>query len=206
MLKYLRYFVEQLKNRRNQQEKKYPDVFIHPDSILHYDIDIGSGTRINGPAFIQGGPQVPVRIGKYCAIGYGLRIRGMNHYTGYANIQNKFQDKYHFCSILTTKGGIIVGNNVWIGDNVVILSGVIVGDGAVLGAGSVVTKNIPPYSIAAGNPAKVIRKRFSDEIIEQLRTIKWWDWPEDKIRRNRKFFETDFARETALDIHSIIVN
>lgn len=206
MLRYFRYFYRTIKNKPSRFRYKYPNVKIHPDSFLGYYTSIGSGTKINGPAFIQGSKEAPVEIGKYCAIGHGLRIRPRNHYTGYANQQVAFQKKYKFPSLLAIKGPVTIGNNVWIGDNVIILSGVIIGDGSILGAGSVVTKNIPPYSIAVGNPAKVIKRRFSDEIIEQLLTIKWWDWPEDKIRRNHKFFETDFARETSLDIHSMIVD
>ncbi|MBL8025653.1 MAG: CatB-related O-acetyltransferase [Fibrobacteres bacterium] len=82
-----------------------------------------------------------------------------------------------------TKGDVVIGNDVWIGTGVFILSGVTIGDGAVLGAKSVITKNIPPYSIYAGNPAKFIRNRFSDEIISELLRIKWWEWPDDKIRK-----------------------
>ena len=181
------------------------DIYIHPDSIITDNVSIGSGTRINGPAFIvSGGKNFPVTIGKYCAIGYELRIRSNNHHTGYANLQIRLQVKYGFRSIFTTKGAVTIGNNVWIGDKVLILSGVNIGDGAVIGAGSIVTKNIEPYSIAVGNPAKVIKKRFSEQIINQFLEIKWWEWTEEKIKRNKKFFEIDFSQETELDINSII--
>lgn len=182
------------------------DIKIHPDSRLGKNTIIGLGTNINGPAFISSGKDAPVEIGKYCAIAYGLRIRPRNHYTGYANLQDKFQRRYQLPRLDSIKGPVIIGNNVWIGDNVLILSGVTVGDGAVLGAGSIVTGDIPPYSIAVGNPARVIKKRFSDKIIEQLLRIEWWDWPEDKIRRNQQFFATDFSKEPFLDIYSLIVD
>lgn len=71
-----------------------------------------------------------------------------------------------------------IGNDVWIGDHAVIVSGVTVGDGAVIGAGAVVTKDVPPYAIVGGIPAHIIRKRFSDAIIEDLLEIKWWDYEE----------------------------
>lgn len=86
-----------------------------------------------------------------------------------------------------------IGNAVWIGDNVIILSGVTIGNGAVIGAGSVVTKNILNYAVAAGNPAKIIKYRFNDNIITQLEEIKWWDWEEDKIKANHLFFSADLA-------------
>jgi acetyltransferase-like isoleucine patch superfamily enzyme len=83
-----------------------------------------------------------------------------------------------------SKGDVIIGNDVWIGINSTILSGIQVGDGAIIAAGSVVTKNVEPYAIVGGNPAKLIRKRFSDEQITKLLAIKWWDWEIDKIREN----------------------
>lgn len=78
-------------------------------------------------------------------------------------------------------GDIIIGNDVWIGYEAVILPGVTIGDGAVIGCRAVVTKDIPPYTIVGGVPAKPIRKRFDEETIKELQKIKWWDWPEEKI-------------------------
>ena len=82
---------------------------------------------------------------------------------------NRLSKKYN-------KGRVIVGNDVWIGNDVIILNGVKIGDGAIVGAGSVVTKDIEPYSIVAGNPAKLIRKRFSDDNIQKLIDIQWWNY------------------------------
>ena len=79
------------------------------------------------------------------------------------------------------KGDIIVGNDVWIGYEAVILAGVTIGDGAIIGTRSLVTKDVPPYTIVGGMPARPIRKRFSEETIHDLLEIKWWDWPKEKI-------------------------
>lgn len=182
------------------------DIRIHPESYIGKNTSIGNGTNINGPAYIASSIDAPVDIGKYCAIAHGLRIRSRNHFTGYINLSCKFRNRYKLPKLILVKGPVIIGNNVWIGDNVTILSGVTIGNGAVLGAGSIVTKDIPPYSIAAGNPAKVIKTRFPDRVIEQLIAINWWDWPDDKIRRNRKFFETDFSKNISQNIHDIIVD
>jgi hypothetical protein len=93
--------------------------------------------------------------------------------------------KYHkYPYPIKSKGDINVGNDVWIGYEALVLSGVRIGDGAVVGARSVVTKDVPPYAIVAGNPAKLIRYRFSPEVVEQLLDLKWWDKSEEWISQN----------------------
>lgn len=82
------------------------------------------------------------------------------------------------------KGDIIIGNDVWIGYEAVVLAGVTIGDGAIIGARAVVTKDVPPYTIVGGVPAKPIRQRFVSETVETLQQLKWWDWPEEKIARH----------------------
>jgi virginiamycin A acetyltransferase len=85
---------------------------------------------------------------------------------------------------LPSKGDTIIGNDVWIGYESLIMPGVKIGDGAVIAAKSVVVKDIPPYVIAGGNPARPIKQRFSDAEIQLLLEIKWWDWEIEKITRN----------------------
>jgi virginiamycin A acetyltransferase len=182
------------------------DVFVHPESIIGKCTLIGYGTNINGPAFIASSKNAPVTIGKYCAIAHNLRVRPRNHYPGFVNLQDKFQNRYKFPRLDQIKGPVSIGNNVWIGDNVTILSGVTLGDGSIIGAGSIVTKDVPPYSVAVGNPAKVIKNRFSKKIISQLININWWDWAEDKILRNKTFFETDFSAYPDANLKEIIVD
>ena len=85
---------------------------------------------------------------------------------------------------LPLKGDTVVGNDVWIGQHVTVMPGVHIGDGAIIGANSVVASDIPPYAVAAGNPCRVIRKRFDDEFIAYLLDLKWWDWDIEKIEAN----------------------
>ena len=80
------------------------------------------------------------------------------------------------------KGDIVIGNDVWIGYEAVILAGVTIGDGAVIGARAVVTKDVPPYAIVGGVPARVIRSRFTEETVKALLRLKWWDWPAERIQ------------------------
>ena len=93
-------------------------------------------------------------------------------------------DGKDICDAWDNKGDIVIGNDVWIGYEAVILSGVTVGDGAVIGTRALVTKDVPPYTIVGGTPAKPIRRRFGQETIALLEKIRWWDWDEEKIRRN----------------------
>lgn len=94
---------------------------------------------------------------------------------------------------------IKIGNDVWIGANACVMPGVKIGDGAVIGAGAIVTKDIPPFAVAVGNPARVIRYRFSDEQIADLMNIKWWDWSEEKLKKNVKLFKTQVDKTKRLE-------
>lgn len=102
-----------------------------------------------------------------------------------------------------SKGTVEVGNDVWIGTQSILLSGIKIGDGAVIGAGAVVTNNVEPYSIVANIPAIHKGWRFPENIREQLLEIRWWDWGEKKIKRNKKFFTADLTKVD--DLYELIV-
>lgn len=93
------------------------------------------------------------------------------------------------------KGDIVVGNDVWIGYEAVIMSGVTIGDGAIVGTRAVVTKDVPPYTIVGGVPAKPIRKRFTDEIISELLKFQWWNWTENKTKKNIALIQSGSINE-----------
>lgn len=148
-----------------------------------------------------------IYFGSYCALGQNVRIIGDNHDTSLPALQINFYKTMFGTGSYPgkiSKGPISIGSDVWIGDNVIILSGVTIGDGAVIGAGSVVTKNIPAYTLAAGVPAKSIRKRFTDEVIEFLLQIKWWTWNEDRIKLNKQFFMTNLNKTDLETIKGMI--
>ena len=133
-------------------------------------------------------------IGNFCSIASNITIfLGGNHRTDllttypfgyiYKDVFNKFNGE-GIANKDTTKGNVIIGNDVWIGENVTIMSGINIADGSIIAANSHVVKNIPPYSIVGGNPAKVIRYRFGIDQINKLLKIKWWEWDDQKINDN----------------------
>lgn len=187
---------------KNSYIKFGPSVYLHHGSTIKSIVEIREGTYINGKIHIVGTSKVT--IGKYCAIGADVRIASSNHDVSYANLQTKFANQHFNQSVDTTKGPVVIGNNVWIGDMVIILSGVTVGDGAVLAAGAIVTKSVPSFAVVGGNPAKIIKFRFSKSTIKQLLEIKWWDWSRKKIRRNKAFFHLNLTHKKKIDLSKIV--
>jgi Acetyltransferase (isoleucine patch superfamily) len=119
-------------------------------------------------------------IGKFCSIGKGCHIYlGGNHRLDWITtypFYRFYSDYVQIDFTKASKGNVVIENDVWIGANVTILSGVKIGNGAVIGACSVVTKDIPAYAVAVGNPARIIRFRFGKEEIKKLEEIEWWNW------------------------------
>lgn len=181
-----------IKRIKNQRKSKFGD-----------GVTVGAHTYGVGPDTVcLQKDSDHVRIGKYCSIANGVYIMGSgNHnYKGVstfpftARILNKGNNKDSY-----GKGPVVIGNDVWVGHNAIILSGVTIGDGAVVAAGGVVVNNVPPYSIVGGVPAKVIKYRFSEEIINELLAIKWWDWDFSKVLSNIDDFYLDV--EKFISIH-----
>ncbi len=131
-------------------------------------------------------------IGKFCALATGVKfiMNGANHkISGFSSYPfqifgNGWEKVTPQPGELPNKGDTVIGNDVWIGYEAVIMPGVKIGDGAIIASKSVVTKDVMPYSVVGGNPAKVIRKRFADNVINTLLVISWWNWNIDKISRN----------------------
>lgn len=133
-------------------------------------------------------------IGKFCSIADDVKILlGGNHRTDWVStypfsaFPNNFPNAINIKGHPATKGDIVIGNDVWIGRGATIMSGVRIGDGAVIGANSLISRDINPYEIIVGNPGKVVRRRFNDNVIDQLLDIKWWDWPIEKINQEVTF-------------------
>lgn len=131
-------------------------------------------------------------IGKFCSIACGAKfiftsanhaLKSLSTYP-FPIFGEEWDNAMDICEAWDNKGDIVIGNDVWIGYEAVIMPGVHIGDGAIIGTRAVVTKDVPPYSIVGGVPAKIIRKRFDASIIDDLIKIKWWDWSIDKISNN----------------------
>jgi len=127
-------------------------------------------------------------IGKFCSIGINVEVfLGGNHRVDwistypFGHINSETFKIFNGEGQPTTKGDVIIGNDVWIGNSVIILSGVTIGDGAVLATRSVITKDVPPYTVVAGNPARIKKTRFAPEVIEKLLYYKWWEFDEKTI-------------------------
>lgn len=182
----------------NKLLKKSRGVAIQ-NSTVDCNAAIGSGSQVYNSSidrFSYCGYDcklINCKIGAFCSIADEVVVGGANHPMNWVSTSPVFyRDKSNVCKKFSSFNRpddslIVIGNDVWIGYRAMIVSGVNVGDGAVIGMGSVVTKDIGPYEIWAGNPAKFIRKRFPDEVIDKLVLSKWWSLSEERITDVAKF-------------------
>lgn len=138
-----------------------------------------------------------LKIGKYCSIAREVLMILGNHRVDtvttypFKALCGFWPESVDSTDDHSTKGDIVIGNDVWIGARANIMSGVTIGTGAVIATAAVVTKDVPPYAIVGGNPARIIKYRFSEKIIERLLAVAWWDWPEEMIRERMKLLMSD---------------
>lgn len=156
--------------------------------LLSKDYQVEIGEFSYGSCFIPKACAPSVKIGKFCSFGKGVKVITQNHpYNVISTHPYFYESKFGYLendNLLPSCTEI--GNDVWIGDSAIILPGCkTIGNGAIIGAGSVVTKNVPDYAIVAGNPAKIIKYRFSEEMIEKLLSEKWWESGLDFINKNK---------------------
>ena len=209
LLKYIKNKITLLVNQYNfiGNEVKIDSSAYISGSTIEGKVEIMKGTKVF-KAYIEGrvrierytsiwGPNITIigriygiSIGSFCSIARNVSIQEDNHntlrLTSYWIEQNVLGlDLFDNANV--SKGIISIENDVWIGSGAQILSGVRVSNGAVIAAGAIVTKDVPPYAIVAGNPAKVIKYRFDEEKIQFLLELKWWDWSIEKIKKNINF-------------------
>lgn len=172
------------------------------------DVTIGDYTYGN-PQIRTGAGLAKCTIGKFCCIASGVSIQLISdHHPDWISTYDlsvllsgaDFEKAYN-SKTCVVKGDVNIGNNVWICERSIILPGVTIGDGAIIAANSVVTKDIPPYTVAGGVPAKHIKDRFSKNDIQILQELKWWDWDEEKILKGLKYIENSSV-ENLLKFHN----
>jgi len=145
-------------------------------------------------------PQANLTMGNFCSIGHNCQIfLGGNHRSDWAS-QYNFHPYFNMEGgpegHPSTKGNVTIGNDVWIGQDVTIMSGVTIGDGVVVGARSVVASHIPPYSVVAGNPSTIKGFRCTPSMIARLLELQWWNWEDEKIKRNLELLYSPISLET----------
>lgn len=159
------------------------------------------GSKVGAYTYISANTDVEnADIGKFCSISDHCRIGMGGHNTNQISTSPIFTEahnatKFQWTAKDTNAAPVkkaIVGNDVLIGSHSLVLGGVTIGNGAVVAAGAVVTKDVPPYAVVGGVPAKVIKYRFSQDIIDKLQEMQWWDWTEEKIRENMVVFQNQY--------------
>lgn len=162
--------------------------FIGKEIKMGYNTTLGYNNLLSGN----------VNIGKYCQLGADVSVHASNHPLNYLSTyinKNLFQGEL---KKLKVENKITIGNDVWVGHGVTIVGNVSIGNGAILAAGSVITKDVEPYTIVAGVPAKEIKKRFSDAIILEIENLKWWDKSENELEKLKPLFFKDFTNRHSI--------
>ncbi len=199
----LSYYFSKLMSKIQIASIKYSE--IHPTSKVYEKCAL-SRVKLGRYSYISKNTNITdARIGSFCSIGGRCQIGGGLHPTDMVStspvfLKGKSAVGYNFGSIeFSPSETVIIGNDVWIGSGVFVKAGVKIGSGAIIGANAVVTHDVEPYSIVAGVPAKEIRKRFDNETINRLFELKWWDWPDDKIKKYADFFNDPVKLLNSID-------
>jgi acetyltransferase-like isoleucine patch superfamily enzyme len=165
--------------------------------LLSGPITIGDFTSLWGPRIYVYARPHPVQFGNFCSIGRDVSVYGYGHdparistyYMGRNVLGGAFEDE------IVSHGPTAIEHDVWIGAGVHVLAGSTIGTGAIVGAGSVVTNDIPPYAVAVGAPAAVVRYRFDDELIGRLLASRWWTWTREEIRARASLFSQPLTQD-----------
>lgn len=155
------------------------EVLISKDTYIADDVEIGDYSYVNANSSLEN-----CTIGKFCSISSGVHISPWEH-----NLNHITTHPVAYENCLREREKVRIGNDVLISLNCIILEGIVIGDGAVIGAGAVVTKDVLPYEVVGGVPAKHIKFRFDENEIKKIRNLEWWNWSKEKINMNLEFLQ-----------------
>lgn len=189
IVSWVRKYVRLCRGTKDELYRLILDITSHDRAVKLGRLTEGIGTYGRPRVHWFPNASLPVTVGKYCSVGRGLRLITGGEHRHYWVTTYPLRE---FLGLTTnnedghavSRGTINIGNDVWIGEEVTILSGVKIGDGAIIGARAVIRRDVRPYAIVVGNPAQEIARRFSDDIIERLLEIRWWDWSRSRIVDN----------------------
>lgn len=158
------------------------------------NISIGKFTTLGIDNHLHGN----ITIGKYCQLGVNVAIHSTNHPISYLStyINNRLFNGE--LKKLKEINSITIGNDVWVGHGAILLGGINIGNGVIIAAGSVVTKDVPPYAIVAGTPAKVLKFRFDEQVIEEIKALKWWNLNKDELDKIKHLFTKDYKNRKSI--------
>lgn len=177
-------------------------VWVDSTAAFATPVSLERGSRINYGVTIKGGGRVTV--GAYCDVSAGTTIITSNHRTETPSMEYDLARKFGWELPKGPELPTSIGAASWIGERCLILPGVQIGEGALCAAAAVVTRDVEPFTIVAGIPARVVGHRFSSDVVDVLLDVRWWDWSEQRIGRNRSFFGADLTRLTAAEVRAII--
>jgi virginiamycin A acetyltransferase len=169
---------------------------------LRTPTSFGAFSDIGEDVVFKGGGMVTV--GAHCTIGRHVAVITSNHRWEAANMSYTLSKRHGWSAPMGPKLQTTIGNGVWIGDGAIVLPGVTIGDGAVCAAGAVISQDVAPFAIVGGVPARPIRDRFTPDVISALQEIAWWNWDENRLVRNRNFFEADLTKLSAEAVHELV--
>jgi len=207
MLKYLLGFLKNLFNPAVSLITKIDkDSHISRKAKVYGFVQVANSTMDDYSYVGRGSRVIHADVGKFCSIAGNVKLGMATHTLDklstspiFTESHNATKQQWTVVSTINPYNRVSVGNDVWIGTEALVMGGVTIGDGAVVGAGAIVTKDVPPFAVVAGVPAKVIKYRFSEDQIHELINIAWWNWTDEKLRGHLELFQSNNINEV-LDV------